>query len=423
MEQLRLFETENHMYVPNIGNLPYKRQRAQYLDFKETPASTGIYGIHPYPAMFHFLVVRYLIEKYSCEGDLVLDPFMGSGVAAGECLIAGRNFIGYDINPLAVLIARVRTTPIKYETLVTTVRHISQAFRFEKPEAVRFHNIDYWFDESVIEQLSQLRKTIDRLEDERLKRFFMVAFSETVRRVSRTDHNEFKLLRRKEAGTIMEVLRVFEEVSHKNIAYLTKFYNEHRPKSGELHLEQGNSTVGLPPKDGSVDLVVTSPPYGDSRTTVAYGQFSRLSLRWLGLEEQVDKTSLGAKPRDLAEGLPSTLIYDLLQKIAEKDQKRAKEVFSFYSDLYSAIRNIAQKVKKNGYVCFVVGNRTVKGLELPTDKICADFFEHEGFEHEKTLVRAISSKRMPLENAPSNIKGEKKTTMLHEYIVILKKVA
>jgi len=139
------------------------------------------------------------------------------------------------------------------------------------------------------------------------------------------------------------------------------------------------------------------------------------------LEERVDKTSLGGKRKDISDYLPSPLLYKFLDKIAVKDEKRAKEVFSFYDDLFDSIRLVARKVKKGGYVCFVVGNRRVKGIELPTDKISADFFEHEGFQHEKTLVRAISSKRMPAENSPSNIRGQKDTTMKYEYIVILKK--
>ncbi|MGB9774733.1 MAG: hypothetical protein ACP5JH_02870 [Bacteroidota bacterium] len=68
-------------------------------------------------------------------------------------------------------------------------------------------------------------------------------------------------------------------------------------------------------------------------------------------------------------------------------------------------------------------NRRVKGEELPTDKISADFLESHGFQHQKTIVRAISNKRMPIENAPSNIKGEKDFTMHYEYIVILRKSA
>jgi site-specific DNA-methyltransferase (cytosine-N4-specific) len=63
----------------------------------------------------------------------------------------------------------------------------------------------------------------------------------------------------------------------------------------------------------------------------------------------------------------------------------------------------------------------MKNLRLPGNKISADFFEHQGFKHQKTIVRAISNKRMPRENAPSNIKGRKDFTMRYEYIVILRK--
>lgn len=146
-----------------------------------------------------------------------------------------------------------------------------------------------------------------------------------------------------------------------------------------------------------------------------------MSLRWLGLEENVDRTSLGSKPRDIASDLPSTLLYEILERISSKDRNRAREVFSFYKDLFESIKIISKKVKKNGFVSFVVGNRRVKSEELPTDKIVADFFESLGFQHQKTIVRAISNKRMPLEDSPSNVKGERDFTMRYEYIVNLKK--
>jgi len=423
MKQRSLFETEEADTEFNkiIKELPFKRIRCEDFDFKDIPASTGIYGIHPYPAMFHFLVVRELINKFSKKRDYVLDPFMGSGVVAGESLINERNFIGYDINPLAVLISKVRTTPIQSNILLEAIDNISRSYKYKKPEMVNFHNINYWFDEDVIKNLSKLKQAIFIIENNEVRNFFEVAFSETVRRVSKTKYNEFKLLRKQEKGNNSDVLRVFREVSIKNIGLLTNFYRKFVPSKIALRLEERNIINGIPLEDGTIDLVITSPPYGDSKTTVAYGQFSRLSLRWLGLEEQVDKTSLGAKPKDISAGLPSPLLYEFIEKIADKDEKRAKEVFSFYNDLYNSIQIIARKVKKQGYVCFVVGNRRVKGLEIPTDKISADFFEYQNFEHHKTIIRAISNKRMPIENAPSNVKGEKDFTMRYEYIVILKK--
>lgn len=422
MREITLFETEEKGTKVNkiIKELPFKRIRGEDFDFKDTPASTGIYGIHPYPAMFHFLVVREIIKNFSKEGGYLLDPFMGSGVVAGECLISGRNFIGYDINPLAVLISKVRTTPIQSKLLLEALENISQRFKHKNPEIMEFHNIHYWFDEDVIKNLSRLRQAIFMIENNEVKDFFKAVFSETVRRVSRTRYNEFKLLRRKDENN-SDVLKVFREVSLKNIGLLTDFYRKFTPRKTTLKLEERNIINGIPLEDNSIDLVITSPPYGDSKTTVAYGQFSRLSLRWLGLEENVDRTSLGAKPKDIHSNLPSDLLYKCIEKIASESEKRSKEVFSFYEDLYKSIQIITKKVKKNGFACFVVGNRRVKGLELPTDKISADFFEHQGFEHQKTIIRAISSKRMPIENAPSNIKGEKDFTMRYEYIVILKK--
>lgn len=419
MRQKTLFETGEDTRLNK--ELPFKRIRDEDFDFKDIPASIGIYGIHPYPAMFHFLVVREIIKNFSKKGEYVLDPFMGSGVVAGECLISGRNFIGYDINPLAVLISKVRTTPIQSKLLLEALESISQSFRQKKAEVVEFHNIHFWFDEDVIKNLSRLRQVISIIENDEVRDFFSVAFSETVRKVSKTRYNEFKLLRKKEENNNTDVLKVFREISLKNLGLLTDFYRKIPPHKIHLKLEERNVINGIPLEDNSIDLVISSPPYGDSRTTVAYGQFSRLSLRWLGLEENVDKTSLGAKPKDIYPGLPSELLYKCIEKIANKNEKRAKEVFSFYKDLYDSIQIISRKIKRNGFICFVVGNRRVKGLELPTDKISADFFEHHGFEHQKTIIRAISRKRMPIENAPSNIKGKKDFTMRYEYIVILKK--
>ncbi len=418
MSQKALFETEKVSHEPSEFN-KFKRVRDERLDFKYIPAGTDVYGIHPYPAMFHFMVIRNLISQYSEEKDLIFDPFAGPGVVGIECLISNRNFIGYDINPLAVLIAKVRCSPLPSRDLFRGLEEIKRNYNIAEPEKVDFPNIHYWFEEDVIKELSKLKRAILDLKAERIKDFFKVAFSETVRRVSNTDHTEFKLLKRKKQNNF-DTIRTFDEISLRNIGLLTDFYRKFNPSNAKIVIENKNILEDSILEDNSVDLVITSPPYGDSKTTVAYGQFSKLSLNWLGFLENVDKASLGYKPKDITCDLPSFILYDYIDKIISKDYKRAKEVFSFYEDLFSAIKIISKKVRPGKYVCFVVGNRRVKGVELPTDKISADFFESLGFEHQKTIVRAISNKRMPIENAPSNVRGEKEFTMRYEYIVILK---
>jgi DNA modification methylase len=415
MEQLNLFYGEK-----TKTDLNFNRQRDESLDFKGIPASRGIYSIHPYPAMFHFMLVRKFLKEFSKEGDLVFDPFCGSGVSAGECLKLSRNFVGYDINPLAILIAKVRTTPQNIEELEKNLEKIlkTKVKNFDVPD---FHNIRYWFDDDVIEELARLREAIFRIEKEKVQDFFKVAFSETVRKVSNADPNEFKLLKRKKGENSRNVKEFFRSISKRNIQSILEISN--LKSSSKIILEQRNILDGIPLEDESVDFVITSPPYGDSKTTVAYEQFSKLSLKWLGIDDKFEKNLLGAKIRKPAdkENLPSDVLYDCVFQIEREDEKRAREVISFYYDLFLAIKEISRKVKGKGFVVFVVGNRKVKGIELPTDKICADFFISFGFNHIKTFVREISNKRMPDKNSPSNLPGRKSDTMKYEFVVVLKK--
>ncbi|OFV65785.1 MAG: DNA methyltransferase [Candidatus Syntrophoarchaeum butanivorans] len=173
----------------------------------------------------------------------------------------------------------------------------------------------------------------------------------------------------------------------------------------------------------SIDIIITSPPYGDSRTTVAYGQFSRLSNQWLGLEElnEVDRKCMGGIRKREIKNFGFEPLDKVLSRIAGIDKNRVYDVASFYLDYEKSINNISKVVKKGGIVAYVVGNRRVKGIEIPNDEITREFFERNGFKHIKTIIREIPNKRMPKRNSPSNIAGVTDTTMNYEYIVILRK--
>ena len=406
--------------LPHGEQGAFLRGREEGWDFRGEQATRGVYGIHPYPAMFHYGVVRRLLQQFSKRGDMVLDPFAGSGVAAVESAIAERRFYGCDINPLAILVARVRSTPLPRRELLATLDETLQKAPSLSAATPDFHNLRFWFSEQVIAELSSLRAALFALPEGPVRDFFLVSFSEAVRLVSRTRPNEFKLLRRKEWNKFRpDVAGEFERLARRNIDLLDTFYRDRAIETPPT-LEVRDVLDGLPLPDNSVDLVITSPPYGDSRTTVAYGQFSRLSLQWLGLEERVDKKSLG-RSKATNDPLPSETLYEVLARVEEKNAKRAGQVLSFYQDLNAAVTEIARVVKPGGRVCFVVGNRRVAKTELPTDRISADFFCAGGFTHQETIVRAISNKRMPAENAPSNIPGQKERTMAYEYLVLLRK--
>ena len=78
---------------------------------KDTAYAT--HGYHRYPAKFIPQIVSRLLEKYTKEGDLVVDPFGGCGTTLVESKVMGRPSIGVDINPVAVLITKAKITPLE----------------------------------------------------------------------------------------------------------------------------------------------------------------------------------------------------------------------------------------------------------------------------------------------------------------------
>ena len=197
-----------------------------------------------------------------------------------------------------------------------------------------------------------------------------------------------------------------------------------------LSLDDATKLVSIP--ENSIDLVITSPPYGDSRTTVAYGQFSRVSLQWCDYEKlsykeiiDIDKKLMGGTSykKGFSYDLPSEVLKKALDEILEDDNnlERAGDVYSFYRDLSQVLDTVTKKCRKNSYQFWVVGNRTVKHVKLPTDEILVELGKTKGLKHITTLGRTISNKVMPSENSPTNEAGKKVKTMNKELIVIFRK--
>lgn len=101
--------------------------------------------------------------------------------------------------------------------------------------------------------------------------------------------------------------------------------------------------------------------------------------------------------------------------------KRAAQVKQFYDDFSECFLEITRVAKPGSHACFVVGNRTVKGVRIPTDLILIEIASCFGWKHCTTHHRRIPNKRMPLRNSPSNKPGESCETMTQEHIVILRR--
>ncbi len=405
-------------------------------EFRKFNTKTYTHGIHTYPAMFIPQVARKLILEFTRAGETVADIFCGSGTTLVESAVLGRNALGIELNPLAVLIAQAKTKPIAPELLNAALDNIIATFKVNPHVPIAFSpnsNLDFWFAQRNAATLNAIKQAVELVADVNIKRFFLVAFSEIVRKASFTKDNEFKLVRDKRKvanGVAIDAFDEFLRIARRNIEGMISYFTDYN-ESVKTKIVQGDSTQdnGIP--DNSVDFILTSPPYGDSRTTVAYGQFSRLSSQWLGLvtdeRKDIDSLLLGGGRNiqrfDLDWAMNhSGLLAQTLQLIAERDSERADDVLKFFGDLNEALCQGVRMLKSKRYFAIVIGNRTVKEINIKTDLIISELAESLGCVTHAILYRTIPNKRMPLENSPTNVPGAKSKTMHRESIVLLRKV-
>jgi DNA modification methylase len=260
-------------------------------------ASNG--NIHSYPAKLVPDMVNSLLIKLRNEYKInkVLDPFVGSGTVALESKYLGLDFYGSDLNPLAVLLARTKSLTIENINYFTKVlrgfiEELSQSNIKSTSiyEIVNFKNINYWFKEKNINELSYIKFMIINFLKSRNKKYIeqyslvlLTAFSSTIRTCSLTRNAEFKLYRMSPSEIVnFNINSIDTFVKHLNkLVEMLQTVNKVYKKNSITKINLDNAKELKYLGNTKVDLILTSPPYGDSKSTVAYGQFSRLSLQWI----------------------------------------------------------------------------------------------------------------------------------------------
>lgn len=171
-------------------------------DFRQANTKQFTHCYHNYPAMMIPQIAERILTKYGANSHLLFDPYCGTGTSLVEANLKGINAIGTDLNPLARLIAKAKTTKINLQVLDLYLKDFNDysfnlIFDLHRISVVilEIKNIDFWFDKTVQEKLAVIKNFIDEIEDESIRIFFKIAFSETVRESSFTRNSEFKLFR------------------------------------------------------------------------------------------------------------------------------------------------------------------------------------------------------------------------------------
>ncbi len=461
-----------------------KELPVDYWDFREDDTKEFTHGLHNYPAMMVCPISRNIIRlvKEIQPVNALLDPFAGSGTVLVEGMLSGiKTVAGNDINPLALLLTKVKTTPIQQLPLLKEAKELLNRVTMRRESLIEsldsvdtyvietlgldvagkkgwgdgapkylkqfcsdrnldvtipdFKNLGYWFRPRVILELSIIKTEIEKIEDPDIRDFVFVALSESIRFVSNRRNGEFKMFRMPVAKVQEfhpDVYSVFEKILYRNIGKMQDFCEalEEINANPEVAVFRNNTCTLEDVPDDTYDLVVTSPPYGDSRTTVAYGEYSRLSLQWINLFNLTEKEIMGVD-RSLMGGkkyrngfeftVKSETLRESLERIKDIDVERAGDVYSFYADLDAALKSVALKTRSGGYQFWVVGNRTVKNELLKTDVIITELAPQYGLIPIFNVDRNIPNKVMPSQNSPTNISGATGSTMTMEHIIVLRK--
>jgi hypothetical protein len=329
------------------------------------------HGFHTYPARMHPVLARELIRVFTAPGDLVLDPFCGSGTVLVEALVAGCKPQGVDLNPLALRISAVHCElrasgcRARFMRAVSALRLASEerVQAREKPE----HVIDRLprevrsaYDPHVMLELAGLLEEIERVEHDADRRALELLFSSLLVKFSRrrADTSPHETQKRIRKGLVSEF---FERKGRELVQRWEALYDTAHDGGGEPYparLVCGDARE-LPALLGSrfhADLVLTSPPYGG---TYDYAEQHALRSAWFGLDTtHFEADEIGSRRR-LAKAARGRAIWD--------------------EELRDVLRSLRPVVKPRARVLLWLGDAELAGRRLAADEQLQRLAPEAGF--------------------------------------------
>ena len=413
----------------------YETSGAVHVSFRELVpwlrvGERATHYLHSYPAKLLPQIAHFFLGASSLASaiDIVLDPFGGTGTVALETVLSGRRAYFADSNPLARLIAAAKTADVAPPEVQAALSKIQLRYKLSRsvqpPDVV---NIAYWYDEKDIRALSRLKDAIEQETAGPLQDFFWVAFSAAARKLSNADPRFSVPVRRKDLTVApgrqigpgsKNVWSVFEQRVNANLSRLRSFIAL-RPNSvvaqcvgvDARNLMSPESALGadrLPLPDGSVGLVITSPPYAGAQK---YIRASSLSLGWLGCTPGsnlrfYERETIGREHLTLQEtaNLDVADILDarmFVQSIAEKNKSRAAILATYLREMEAALRETVRVLKPGGHIVLVIGDNEVLGRCFKSSEYLSELLIRLGMQRKLVLVDDIKSRGLITKRASS----------------------
>ncbi len=417
-------------------------------DFANHDTLYASHGLHAFAAKCPPQLVRYALQQYSEPGDLLLDPMVGSGTALVEARLMGRNGLGFDIDPLARLIAHTKCQVVHDADIEVAQQLVSQRAaqdcemarldqvtptlreRLSPPD---FPNRDYWFDREVSLALSALAYHIgDVAMPADVRNLLWVAFSSVIlartsvanaRDIIHSRHHYFRHPKRPDP------LRRFGERVRRMRKQVADFRDRCQAVGQTTWAKaQLGDSRSLDLDDETVDLVFSSPPYA---TALDYPRAHFLAIPWMKAALGIDlATYMAHAPRYIGSErgrLGGPLVVDsrlarldqtpsVLAELATISERHAKLCHRYFVDMYATLSEVARVLKNGRHAIIVVCPSHIRRVDVPTHRVLVEIGQAVGLVLRYQHTRTISERRrvMPYVSAF----GSRMST---EYILVFQK--
>ena len=346
--------------------------------------------VHPFPARMAPGIAFNAVSR--CREPLrILDPMSGSGTVLAIACAEGHRATGVDIDPLAVLISKVWITATDSSVLRKQANDVLDAARQtfaslkdrdaypenSDEEAKRF--VKFWFDDHARRQLASLASTIGTVRDEKIRNALWCAFSRLIitknsgasLAMDLSHSRPHKVFRRAPSEPFRKFLSAVDHIACNCI-------DSSHDTIPETCICEGDAR-DLDLDDGSIDLILTSPPYLNA---IDYIRCSKFSLVWMGYTishlRNLRSTSIGAEAIRKVEGVYVKNILSKLDLRPKLQPKHEAILIRYIDDMRQVVRETARVLTNDGRATYVIGENTMHGTFIRNSRIIEELAKDVG---------------------------------------------
>jgi len=424
-------EEKHRVEYPLIKNATYKSLVNYATDLK-----TPIQRWYRYKEGYSVNLMDILFQEYGVKkGDIVLDPFCGSGSTIVQGKISGVQCYGFEINPFSSFLAKVKTQNYRNKDIIDFKIESEKILNSDllklNPNKPELSTIDKLYPKDVLKYLLNFRDKLNKIENKKVKDLLFLAWLGSLEEVSnyRKAGNGLKVRKGKNFKTAS--LEETKKYLKKRIDEIT----EDLPFAVDISkglkepkiYEKSSLDMSRIIDSNSIKGVLFSPPYANC---FDYTEIYKIEL-WMGgfvnkyedlkkLRERgvrshlngykVEENPKASKVKEL------NILIEQLEKTELWDKRIPKMVRAYFNDMFKSLEEIYKVLKPGGFCAIVVSNSAYGGVIVPTDLLLAEYAKKIGFKELK-----IDVARFIITSSQQYNKTKKYRKYLRESIIHIQK--